>query len=192
MNIEFNKKIFQCYVDNIVENDSLDKIKVFKYGDEKEKHMIDLFQAPEDGIISYGTIGTYEYDIGMSLDGKSLRGEFLGVAYEDDKTFSNIISTCSFNIINSKYGFEPGLVYPNVVNMYYPDVNMKHIYLATPFIWDGEYTVDIGPYIVTWLQVLPISDAELEYIKRNGSEAFEDLLDKKEVDFLNLNRPSIV
>ena len=59
-------------------------------------------------------------------------------------------------------------------------------------MWDGEYTIDIGPYIVTWLQVIPISDAELEYIKRNGSEAFEDLLDKKEVDFLNLNRPSIV
>ena len=40
--------------------------------------------------------------------------------------------------------------------------------------------------------MLPISDTELEYIKVNGSETFEDILDEHEVDFWDLNRSSIV
>lgn len=195
MDMSLNNKIYQFYRENIANDNKEDEIEIYGYHDENKKHEVDVIHIDnmyENGLKGYGTIGAYDYDIGMTVDGKSLRVEFVGIARSNVKLFPNILSTCAFKIVNAHFACKPGLVYPDVVKMYYPNVNMKHLYLVTPFLWDGEYTIDIGPYIVTWLQVIPISDAELEYIKRNGSEAFEDLLDKKEVDFLNLNRPSIV
>lgn len=195
MDMSLNNKIYQFYMENIANDNKDEEIDIYGYYDENKKHEVDVIHIDnmyENGVKGYGTIGAYNYDIGMTVDEKRLRVEFVGIAHSNVKLFPNILSTCAFKIVNDHFACKPGLVYPDVVKMYYPNVNMKHLYLVTPFLWDGEYTIDIGSYIVTWLQVLPISDTELEYIKVNGSETFEDILDEHEVDFLDLNRPSIV
>lgn len=195
MDMDLNKKIFKFYFSNIAKNKDRKDVNVYGYWDEKEENEIDIVYVNnmcEEGLISYGTIGTYAHSIGLVVDGKPLRVEFLGMAHQEDEFFPHMLSTCAFNIINSHYRCEPGMVYPDVVKMYYPNVNMKHIYLTSPFIWDGEYTLDIGPYIVTFLQAIYISDSEYEYIRKNGSDNFEDILEKANVDILDLNRPSVV
>jgi len=46
--------------------------------------------------------------------------------------------------------------------------------------------------IVNFLLAIPISDHELEFKNKNGSEALEDLFQENEVDVFDLDRKSAV
>ncbi|SDG74878.1 Suppressor of fused protein (SUFU) [Selenomonas sp. WCT3] len=98
---------------------------------------------------------------------------------------------CCFNIINSHYDCYPGAIYTDVVKMYYKNTNMKHILFVRPFSWNTDFYLEMDDCIVTWLEILPISDSVLKYITENGCEAFEDILEESEMDILDLNRPSV-
>lgn len=84
-------------------------------------------------------------------------------------------------------------MYPNVVKMYYPKLNMKHVMFVSPFLWDENLaSFDFEDKYVSWLQAIPISEDEYVYAEKNGSEALEDLLEEAGVDTMDLNRPSVV
>ena len=57
---------------------------------------------------------------------------------------------------------------------------MKHIYFASPFLWEGLQGHELNYHAVAWLLVIPISDAEFAYLRYNGDEAFEELVTKAE------------
>ena len=69
---------------------------------------------------------------------------------------------------------------------------MKHILFVKPFSWDTDFYLEMDDCIVTWLEILPISDSELNFIIENGCESFEEILEESKVDILDLNRPSVV
>lgn len=172
------------------------KSSVFTYGDDNNKSKIAILHSentPQTGEISYGTIGLCDYDIDLEVDEKPLRVEIVGACISEFKEFGNIISTCAFNIINSGYECYPGIIYPNVVKMYYEDLEMQHIMLVDPFLWDDKLdTLTFDDKIVEWLQAIPISDFEYAYAKEHGSDALGDLLEKANIDILDLERESII
>ena len=45
---------------------------------------------------------------------------------------------------------------------------------------------------VAWLLAVPISEAEYEYRKKYGDHSFEHLLEVKDVEFFDVERPSCV
>lgn len=82
---------------------------------------------------------------------------------------------------------------PDNVSMYYPDFSMKHIFLTTPYMWEKSFpSLDINGKTLTWLQIIPISDAEYQYALEHGSNALDELLVLNYVSILNLNRPSVI
>lgn len=172
------------------------KPKVNEYWDDNRSSKIDVFigvDRPYEGVISYSTIGLSNYSIGVNLmSNKELRVEFLGACGNKADKFANIVSTCAFNIINSKYSCKPGSVYPNVVHEYYPNSDMKHILFTTPFLWDNIHNLEFDNITVTWLMCVPISDNEFEFLKTNGSDLLEDLFEKNSIDVFDINRKSVV
>lgn len=189
--MEYKKKIFQILYEEIGAN-----VKVHSYYDRKEEAKIDLYIAkdrPEVMLSTYSTIGLSEYTIGVT-DKKSreIRVEFIGVCSTEVEVFPNILSSCAFNIINSKYTCKPGIVYPGVISSYLKETDMKHIYFTSPFLWEGLQGLEINNHAITWLLAMPISDMEFEYIQCNGDEAFEELLEQSEVDFSDIYRDSVV
>ena len=191
MKMEYKKKIFQILYEEIEAN-----AKVHRYYDREEKAKIDIYMAkdrPEVMLSTYSTIGLSEYTIGVTdRKGREIRVEFIGVCSTEVEIFPDILSSCAFNIINSKYTCKPGIVYPGVISSYLKETDMKHIYFASPFLWEGLQGHELNNHAVAWLLVIPISDAEFDYLRYNGDEAFEELLEQSEVDFSDIYRNSVI
>ncbi|MED4351065.1 suppressor of fused domain protein [Schinkia azotoformans] len=170
--------------------------RMSRFYDDNKESIIDIVimdNKPNEYETTFATIGLSNYDIGYSVKDKPLRVEFIGACIDEYKLFGNVLSTCAFNIINSGYSCSPGMIYPDVVKMYYPEFNMKHIMFVSPFLWAENLTpFDFEDKHVSWLQAMPISEAEYNYAEQNGSEALENLFEESEVDILDLNRSSII
>lgn len=170
--------------------------KVIEYKDCNNKNIIDVFisdNKPFDGITSYSTIGLSDHSIGLVGSGnKELRVEFIGVCDSNYDMFANIVGSCAFNIINEHFSCKPGTVYPNLINKYYNNLQMKHIFFTTPFLWDGIRGIETLTKHITWLMLIPISDDEFEFLQTHSSDELENLFEKYEVDIFDLDRKSIV
>lgn len=169
--------------------------KIHRYWDDNHHSSIDIFESrnrPNNNINTYSTIGLSGYSINKILDDFLLRVEFIGSCNEEYDQFANILATCAFNIINSKFTISRGEIYRNVIAMYYPGFTMKHIAFIHPAFQDTPINLTIDNQFITWLQALPISPLEEEFIINNGIEEFERLLEREEVDIFNLKRSSIL
>jgi hypothetical protein len=80
-----------------------------------------------------------------------------------------------------------------MVEMYYNDTAMKHIYFTEPFLWQDKLEqLELESKKVNFLFCIPISDEELQYKLKNGDDVLETLLQEHEIDFYNMNRKSIL
>lgn len=95
--------------------------------------------------------------------------------------------------MDGKQNYGPGAVISNVISMYYPTSDMKHMWMAYPFLWDdAPHTLTVQQKLVAWLQLIPISDKEYQYLLTNGYDALEELFEREQVEVLNLNRKSVL
>jgi len=58
---------------------------------------------------------------------------------------------------------------------------MEHVLFTSPFLWEDLKTLDFPNKKVTWLLALPISEEEFLFAEKEGTEALEDLLEKKDI-----------
>lgn len=168
--------------------------EVFEYWDENKESSIDLLSTinrPYDGLTSYSTIGLSDYTIGYSVDEMPLRAEIVGACATEYEFFPNILTTCAFFIINSEFSVSPGKIFEDIIQMYYPDYEMKHVLFMSPFLWeDSLKTIDFEEKKVAWLLAVPISENEYLFAQEKGTEKLEELFEQEEIDILNLERRS--
>jgi hypothetical protein len=189
---ENNKKIFKFIAGAIGFEPH-----VFKYKDENETHSIDILDLidPIDRNVKiYCSIGLSNYDniVEMKNGNKNVPIELLMATNIKYDKVPNILSTCCFYVIKDNYNCQPGTVYKHMVGMYYKNSNMKHILFIRPYLWEdkvGDYKTDNKA--IHFLMGVPISDKELEYKLKNGSD---DLMEKivEGGDIYNYNRKSII
>ncbi len=150
--------------------------------------------APWDGITSYSTIGLSDYPM-FKRDGTEFpaRLEIVGACATASEFFPNIISSAAFNIMRNRRLYYPGAAMPGYVGEYYPTTTVPHLYFHAPFLWeDSLKTLTFATKKVSWLLVVPISDAELKFLGERGDDALEDEFEKHQIDIFNLNRESAV
>ncbi len=149
--------------------------KVISYFDETESHKIDIYigeNRPDVGLTTYSTIGLSEYPIEIvDRQGREIRVEFIGMCTSEFTSFPNILASCAFNIIKDHYSYTPGMVNMNVIDDYYKNLEMRHIYYTIPSYWEDLQGHLIDGHIVNWLFAIPISDNELDYLNENGVDA---------------------
>lgn len=171
------------------------KPSVSKYWDENKVSSVDILSTidrPYEGVTSYSTIGLSDYSIGYSVDEKPLRIEIVGASATLFEFFPNIVSTCAFNIINTKLPIAHGEIFKGVVRMYYPNSEMEHVLFTSPFLWEKLNSIDFLDKKVTWLLAVPISKKELLFAEEEGTEALEDLFEKKDIDIFDIRRNSVL
>ena len=168
--------------------------KVYCYNNEEGNKSVDILSCmdrPFKDIVSYGTIGLSDYDIGKTSDDKKLRIELLGACDIGEELFPNIISSAVFDIMereNCGYGH----IILNVVSEYYNNCEMKHLYLMNPFFWEDMKTIEFDDRKVTWLLIVPISESEKEYAITNGYDALETKFEEADIDIFDLKRKSVI
>lgn len=174
----------------------VDRPPVFKYLHDNSQSYVSILFAPDrpsKGVTAYSTIGVSEHSIGVSVENVPLRVEFVGACASKFEKFPNILATCAFYVINSKFKCKPGVVYRDVIPMYVASSDMKHILFVSPFLWEGKLrTLDLPDKKVAWLLVIPISEAERQYAAEKGEGALETLFEEHQIDIFDLNRSSIL
>lgn len=171
------------------------KGSVYKYWDEGNISSVDILSAvdrPFDGIKSYSTIGLSDHSIELIVDEIPLRVEFVGAGAACYEEFPNILATCAFNVINSRFSISYGEVFEDVINMYYPNIEMKHVLFVSPFLWEDLKTLEFSNKKVTWLSAVPISNNEYLFVKEKGTDLLEELFEREQIDIFDLERESVL
>jgi hypothetical protein len=170
------------------------KIQVYIHNDMPfAVDILSVADSPSDGIASYSTIGLFETALDRN-EQFGTRVELCGAMLLEVAQWSNVVASASFALMRSRRSVKPGRVLEGYVAEYYPETSVPHLYLTIPFLWNNghfpELVLDNGIKI-NWLQVIPISTDEREILRTCGDSAFEDLLEKSDVDVFDLNRTTL-
>jgi antitoxin YqcF len=171
------------------------KPKVLKYWDENNVSNIDVLSAvnrPYEGITSYATIGLSDHSIEYIVDGSLLRVELVGVSANEYEHYPNVLATCAFCVINSSFPIFHGEVFRDLITMYYPESEMRHILFVSPFLWDDLKTLEFQDKKVAWLLAVPISEKEYRFAQKKGIDSLEQLFEQKDINIFDLERKSIL
>lgn len=163
-----------------------------RHWDEAEKSQIDILEAqdtPVPKVTTWATIGLSDAPTGLVVDGVPLGVEFLFASNSVNSRAPNILSTCAFNVINSKMKSEPGVIYPRVIDMYYKSIDVSHILLSNPYLWSIE-TQKFETKVVAWLLAVPITEGEYAIAESRGVDQLTRALEARRVDIFNLRRKS--
>lgn len=168
--------------------------KFSRHLDEPETHSIDILSSVDpshDDLVRYSTLGLQQYP--NVIRGADIRVELCGVAEKRWPQFQDIIATIAFYVMKDGWKAEPGITYESMIGMYNLSVNMKHIVFTEPFEWEELATVHLtSDVVVHWLLVVPLSDSELSFRLEHGWDRLEELFMQNEIDYWDLNRPSVV
>ncbi|MDA8128532.1 MAG: suppressor of fused domain protein [Betaproteobacteria bacterium] len=171
------------------------RFKVKEYLDDTESITVDILSCadrPSRGVTSYSTIGLSDSAIPWGDEEFPTRIELAGACTSDANAFPNILASAAFLMLRNRGVFHPGAVIENYVRLYLPDTFVPHLYFTTPFLWPGIAIFKADEIPVTWLQAMPISDAERKYLHMHGDLALEKLFRERHVDSCNLDRQSVI
>lgn len=164
--------------------------KVELYGDETGKFSIRILSCPDptdDNVIFYSTLELSE------LAPENNSTEILFASYITFEEVSNILSSIAFFILKDGWQSRQGSVFETLIEMYYPDLEMKHIYFVSPFLWEDKLeNFSVENTNIHFLLTIPISDKELDYLAQHGKEALEALFQEKNIDIFDINRKSVL
>jgi hypothetical protein len=171
------------------------QFKVINYLDKDEKseiYVMHCTETPDQGLTSFCTIGLSDYaDDGYAVT-PPLGVEIIAVSNEPG--FGEVVSTAAFCVVNSGYKARPGGAFPGVVKLHHPDTTVPNLMFVEPYLWDDRAFAarEVGEKTVAWLQAVPISDAETQYLLDSGADALNGLFVQHAPDFVDLRRPSVV
>lgn len=168
--------------------------RVTNYFDDNN-HSVDVLACanrPDEGVTSYCTLGLSDHPMFQGEQEFPIRLEMVGACASDVTWFANMLSTSAFYVMQRGWLCRPGVVLQNSVDLYAPSLTLKHLYFTVPFLWDDKLkTVQLETKKVAWLLAVMITDGEYQYIKDQGDEAFEELLERTGVDIYDIDRQSV-
>lgn len=170
------------------------KPNVSRYYNDDESKKIDIITSNSGvikGIPTCATIGLNQTDIGLSAKGKELRVELVAACDLSSEILGNILATISFETMDEK-SCAYGMLIPDVVGSYDQGTELKHAVLMSPVFWPKYQVLEDEECKVAWLMVVPVTDSEKKYIEQNGVAAFDILLERKNVDVINMRRKPVV
>ncbi|MBE6853202.1 MAG: suppressor of fused domain protein [Ruminococcus sp.] len=172
--------------------------KAFSYQRQDAEHKLDILYAkgsPARNYLTASTLGLVNRTTGYqdSNTGKDIRAEIIMSSYGGNDMAGKILSTAGIGIYqtNIRYGY--GTVLKGVMELYFPNSDMKHLFLMLPPpVWGKAFGVtDADDSIITFLYALPISQAECDYMAQNGIDALQNCFVEKNIDMFDLERKSI-
>ena len=168
-----------------------DPVKVFSHYDEGEKNVIHIFTSENaEGIVA-ATVGVMDYD--QARPGKPpLATEILLDARGRPCEVANVVATIAFCIMKDGWKVAPGITFPDVVAMYAPDLQVKHILFVPPFQWeDGMTRVTLSDRTIFPLLAVPITDGELRLVERQGEDELTERWERLSTDVLDWSREGV-
>lgn len=144
----------------------------------------------KENVSTYVTLGLSNTI--LSLGQKNVRHEFVFAAYDsfNSEDIASFLLTFSLHVKETGKGMLRGEFVegkPLISN-----VKSTGVYASIPVFWDENFQVFNGmipPVAIVWL--MPLLKDEALFIQQKGWNQFEDILEKAECDFWDLNRGPI-
>ncbi|MGI8627463.1 MAG: suppressor of fused domain protein [Geodermatophilaceae bacterium] len=93
--------------------------------------MLRTADCPQAGVTSYATLGMSRFNNGgLESGGRPLRVELLAACQSGFAHMAAGLTGCALNVAKDGYQVTPGVVHPNVLNHYCPDIVLKHLLLV--------------------------------------------------------------
>jgi antitoxin YqcF len=164
------------------------------YYDEPEAHRIDVLTCRESPQQGWMTCATVSLHLARNLvDGTDIRVELMATASDSDTALPNMLATAAFNVTKDGWLAAPGVVFPDLVRMYFTDTTTPHVMWSEPFNIQGLSTIAVAGFgEVHCLLAVPLSDAEVRYLHTNGFDRLEERLVERSVEYFDLRRESTV
>lgn len=171
-----------------------EQFKVVNYLDADEKSEVYVMQCaetPEQGLMSFCTVGLSDHTDDLYDTTPPMGVEIIAVS--NLPAFGEVVSTAAFCVINSGYHVRPGGAFPGVVKLHHPDTTVPNLMFIEPYLWQEQAFASrpYGDKTVAWLQAVPISDVETQYLLDHGADALEGLFAEHDPDFVDLHRHSV-
>jgi hypothetical protein len=149
--------------------------------------------SPTSSFNSYSTIGLSDHPM-LSAQGEfPTRIEIAGVMEAAAANYHQVLGSAAFRVMRTQEVVRPGAVFDGYVAEYFPDTELPHLYFTAPFYWSEALNSAVfGSKRVSWLLAVPISEAEAQYVREHGDDAFERMLESADADVTSLGRPSVV
>jgi antitoxin YqcF len=171
---------------------------VYPYYDNDRTHelsILNLIDPIDPNVCIYMTIGVSDHENLVAVkDGhENIPIELFFATYKQFDKARNILATVGFYIVKDKYECRPGNVFKNMINMYYTETDMKHIFFTSPYLWQDKLEgLELDYKKVHFLLMIPCSDAEVDYKLKHGDDALETLFEDNDIDIFDLNRKSLL
>ncbi len=168
------------------------QVAVTLHTDEAEEQTIAIFSARNvDGVVA-ATVGLMDYDVGDDPD-EPVFVEIIVDARGDAAWVAEIVATIAFHVMKDGWKPAPGVVFERAIEMYSPELQVKHVMFVPPIQWEDEMdAVELDDKLVHPLLAVPITESEAAFVRAHGSDALEDLWARAEVDVFDWSRSGVV
>lgn len=171
------------------------KPSVSRFHDDAKASFVDILTCadrPQDGVNSYSTLLLSDHPLYKQGRDTGIQIALVGACEAGRDQFRNVLATAAFCVVNSRWFCAPGIIFPDVVGSYFKEGALKHLLFVSPFLWDNLLTIDLQERKVSFLQVVPIAEAEMRFAEKKGPDALEDMFEKEQIDVFDLERESVV
>ncbi len=190
--------------------DAAESVRVLRYpheteadenGETTEWHcdVVVVDGVPAVGFTTYATVGARAFPTNVSTtDGREIRSEFVTVGRTEHRAMADVLDACALAVASGSIHVRPGAAVPNAVGLVEPGRRCEHLVLTPPFLWPELQVLDetggpdgTGP-LLTRLQAVPVTTAEMTSLASEGADALFAALDAANADVTNPDRPSVV
>jgi antitoxin YqcF len=163
------------------------------YGDDDERNTVIIVRGidfPVVGVTSYASVGLYK----NIQDARQVEVmvEIVAACATATPHVDNLVASCVFDSVKNGSSVIYGSCIRNIIPQYEISQTLKHVTFVAPFLWEELSKIEIEGSPVYCLMMLPISDAEAQYLQGNGIDALERHFTEKQIDVFDISRPSAV
>jgi hypothetical protein len=161
--------------------------------DRTRKFEIGLLVAagrPELELSSLVTVGLWQ----TGLSGVRERLELAGIFASAQEGCREVLAAAAFKVMRTHQALRHGTVLVNCLHDWYPKANVPHLYFVQADQWSFPQlqTMQLGHLRVKFLEALPITEAEKEFVEQKGGAMLESLLLGAAANLWDLRRASVV
>lgn len=153
--------------------------------------VVEAGNRPGPGLTTYASVGISGNPLPNHEDW--LRTETVCVSDTSFPWIKDLLSGIEEGLRNSAWPLAPYSVLTDIITPYNSSLSTKHLLLTPPLLWKEslrEFT--FSGRKIAWLMLIPITDSELQFSRKHGTDELTRALIKGDVDAANWNRTAIV
>jgi len=142
------------------------------------KYEVDVLAMPgkpEAELCCLGTIGLWRTNLQGPKTSESQRVELVSIFEASREGAREVLAVAAFKVMRTQRKLSAGTVFVNCLHDWYPQATIRHLYFVDANLWSFPQLVPatMGSLQICFVEALPITESEYQYVQERGGEALE-------------------